>query len=58
MWRIHTLMGREGWVINHKKTHRVYCEEGLNLRRKKPRHRVAAMPREPRLTAAVFSIPP
>jgi transposase InsO family protein len=29
MWRIHTLMSREGWLINHKKTHRIYCEEGL-----------------------------
>ena len=42
MWRIHTLMRREGWLINHKKTHRIYVEEGLNLRRKKPRRRVAA----------------
>ena len=29
-------------MINHKKTHRIYCEEGLNLRRKRPRRRVAA----------------
>lgn len=42
LWRIHTLMRREGWLINHKKTHRIYCEEGLNLRRKRPRRRVAA----------------
>ena len=42
MWRIHTLMRREGWRINHKKTHRIYCEEGLNLRRRRPRRRVAA----------------
>ena len=42
MWRIHILMRREGWVINHKKTHRIYCEVGLNLRRKRPRRRVAA----------------
>jgi putative transposase len=35
MWRIHVLMRREGWLINHKKTHRIYCEEGLNLRRKR-----------------------
>ena len=42
MWRIHTLMRREGWLINHKKTHRIYCEEGLDLRRKRPRRRVAA----------------
>lgn len=42
MWRIHTLLRREGWLINHKKTHRIYCEEGLNLRRRRPRRRVAA----------------
>ena len=42
MPRIHTLLRREGWLINHKKTHRIYCEEGLNLRRKRPRRRVAA----------------
>ena len=45
MWRIHTLMRREGWLINHKKTHRIYCEEGLKLRRRRPRRRVAAAQR-------------
>lgn len=40
--RIHILLRREGWRINHKKTYRIYCEEGLNLRRKRPRRRVAA----------------
>lgn len=48
MWRIHTLLRREGWLINHKKTRRIYCEEGLNLRRKRPRRRVAAAHREGR----------
>lgn len=33
--RIHTLLRREGWLINHKKVQRIYCEEGLNLRVKK-----------------------
>lgn len=52
MWRIHTLLRREGWRINHKKTHRIYKEEGLNLRRRRPRRRVAAAHREahPELT--------
>lgn len=50
--RIHTLLRREGWVINHKKTYRIYCEEGLNLRRKRPRRRVAAMHRESRPLAS------
>ena len=40
--RIHTLLRREGWLINHKKTYRIYCEEGLNLRSKRPRRRVSA----------------
>jgi putative transposase len=35
--RIHTLLRREGWLINHKKVRRIYCEEGLNLRTKKPK---------------------
>lgn len=40
--RIHTLLVREGWHINRKKVYRIYCEEGLNLRAKRPRRRVAA----------------
>lgn len=52
MWRIHVLMRREGWRINHKKTYRIYCAEGLNLRRKRPRRRVAAMHRESRPTVS------
>jgi putative transposase len=39
---IHVLLRREGRLINHKKTYRIYCEEGLNLRRKHPRRRVGA----------------
>jgi len=38
---IHTILVREGWGINRKKAYRVYCEEGLNLRAKRPRRRVA-----------------
>ncbi|EDZ9581621.1 IS3 family transposase [Salmonella enterica subsp. enterica serovar Kentucky] len=34
--RIHIQLRREGWPVNHKKTHRIYCPEGLNLRRKRP----------------------
>lgn len=40
--RIHVLLRREGWLVNHKKVHRIYKEEGLNLRSKRPRQRVAA----------------
>jgi putative transposase len=41
-WRIHTLLRREGWKDNHKRTYRVYKEEGLNLRSKRPRRSKAA----------------
>ena len=33
--RIHVLLLREGWKINHKRVYRLYREEGLNLRQKK-----------------------
>lgn len=35
--RIFILLRREGWIDNHKRTYRVYIEEGLNLRSKRPR---------------------
>ncbi len=52
--RIHILLRREGWLINHKKTHRIYCQEGLNLRTKRPRRHVTARHRQerPAVTAA------
>ena len=43
--RIHLVLKREGWHVNHKRIYRIYCEEGLNLRRKRPRRRVAAATR-------------
>jgi putative transposase len=35
-WRIQVLLRREGWKDNHKRTYRIYREEGLNLRSKRP----------------------
>ncbi len=46
--RIHILLRREGWLINHKKTHRIYCLEGLNMRTKRPRRHVTARHRRVR----------
>jgi len=30
--RIHVLLLREGWKVNHKAVYRIYRQEGLNLR--------------------------
>jgi putative transposase len=49
--RLHTLLRREGWPDNHKRVHRIYCLEGLNLRSKRPRHNRAAAHRLARLPA-------
>jgi putative transposase len=52
--RIHVLLRREGWQDNHKRTRRIYLEEGLNLRHRRPRRNKAAAHREkhPQLTSA------
>ena len=39
--RLHIMLKREGLVLNHKRTERIYREEGLALRKKHPRKRVA-----------------
>jgi putative transposase len=49
--RVHVLLCREGWRINHKKTYRVYREMGLQLRNKTPKRRVKAKLREDRKVA-------
>jgi putative transposase len=36
--RLHVLLKRQGERINHKRVHRIYCEAGLALRRKKRKH--------------------
>lgn len=46
---IHTLLGREGWLVNRKRVQRIYREEGLAVRRRKKRQRsqIARVVREP-----------
>lgn len=33
--RLHVLLKREGWAVNHKRVERLYRQEGLSLRRKR-----------------------
>ena len=49
--RVHVLLRREGWMINMKKTRRIYNELGLQLRNKHPKRRVKAKLREDRQEA-------
>lgn len=49
--RVHVLLGREGWKANHKLVYRLYREEGLGLRRKRPKRHVSAVHREVRSPA-------
>ncbi len=46
--RLHMLLRREGWKINHKLVYRLYSEEGLALRRRKPRRRRSVVARRGR----------
>jgi putative transposase len=41
-WRIHILLRREGWKVNHKRVYRLYKPEGLVMRSKKTRRHVSA----------------
>jgi putative transposase len=49
--RVHVMLRREGWMINQKKTRRIYRELGLQLRNKTPKRRVKAKLREDRSIA-------
>jgi putative transposase len=46
--RVHVLLRREGWKVNMKRVYRLYREEGLSLRRKRPKRRRAVQPRQER----------
>ncbi len=49
--RLHILLWREGWNVNHKRIYRLYREEGLGMRSKLPRRRKACLKRKLRLLA-------
>lgn len=49
--RLHVLLRREGWQVNLKRVYRLYRQEQLALRRKKPRRRVSCRDRVDRPAA-------
>jgi transposase InsO family protein len=50
--RIHVMLLREGWKINHKRVYRLYKLEGLMMRPKRPRRHVSACRRMSRPIAS------
>ena len=50
--RIHVLLRREGWKVNHKKVYRLYRMEGLRIRPERPRRHVSGQRRESRVVAS------
>jgi len=49
--RLHILLQREGWRINHKRVYRLYRLEGLMMRPKRRRRHVTARRRMERIEA-------
>jgi len=49
--RLHILLQREGWQVNHKRVYRLYREDGLQMRPRKHRRHVTACRRMEREVA-------
>ena len=49
--RLHAVLQREGWRVNHKAVHRIYVEECLQVRQRR-RKRLARVERQPMLAPA------
>ncbi|WP_379945143.1 IS3 family transposase [Marinobacter sp. LM1] len=45
--RVHVQLQREGWRDNHKRVYRLYRDQGLSLRLKRPKRNKAAKNRQP-----------
>jgi putative transposase len=54
-FRLYILLRREGWRINHKRVYRLYCEEGLSMRLRRPRRHVMAARRIARPAAGAVN---
>ena len=54
-FRIYILLRREGWKINHKRVYRMYRQEGLSMRLRRPRRHVMAAHRAARPAAGAIN---
>ena len=53
--RLHVLLQREGWKVNHKRIYRLYSEEGLSIRTRSPKRRRACRYRSGRSEAEAMN---
>jgi putative transposase len=53
--RLHILLQREGWHVNHKHLYRLYCGEGLSIRTRSPKRRRACRYRSGRSEAGAMN---
>jgi putative transposase len=53
--RVHVMLRREGWRDNLKRVYRLYKQEGLSLRFKRPKRNKAARLRQPKQTATAMN---
>ncbi len=53
--RVHVLLRRDGWRVNRKRVYRLYREEGLCLKRRRPKRRRAVVPRQTRVAATAVN---
>lgn len=53
--RIHVVLRREGWRINHKRVYRLYRQEGLSLYERRPRRHRSAMQRQAKPAAQAIN---
>lgn len=53
--RVNVRLPRDGWEVNRKRIYRLYREEGLCLKRRRPKRRRAAAPRQVRVAATAVN---
>ena len=53
--RVHVMLRREGWQDNVKRVYRLYQEQGLSLRMKRPKRNKSARLRQPKQLVTVMN---